>query len=313
MPKVKTEWKSTKANPDEEHLKAEWNEEVKNLERSLAHTEEASKRRKAKTEPLIRAAGFNHADIDKLLKEGRGLSKKSLAEDESKLVKSPFDIDVLHEKDLKLARANAELIKGPGNPSWSGYIWNPSYGGNWMNWNGETEEIPSVVVDPAHKRIDPRAQTWGEGWWDWDYSQVHAYLAFTFRPPSWGHLHISMYPWLHGYYSLYSDDNWYNTVYARAEIDTWAQVHQNFWRARQYQRRFTMGGYELHPTRADRIDRQYGVQYYTNVGENDTVTIRIGVRLYCQAASSGGRSLLNFQAGSANYVYIPYVYWYLHH
>ncbi|UCE67604.1 MAG: hypothetical protein JSU85_06225, partial [Candidatus Zixiibacteriota bacterium] len=76
--------------------------------------------------------------------------------------------------------------------------------------------------------------------------------------------------------------------------------------------RFTKAGYEIHPEAEDRIDRQYGVHFYTNVGESDTVTIRIGVRLYCQAAASGGRSLLNFQAGAANYVKIPYIYWYLH-
>ncbi|UCE66320.1 MAG: hypothetical protein JSU85_16005, partial [Candidatus Zixiibacteriota bacterium] len=277
MPKVETEWKSSEASPDEEHLKSVWNEEVKNLERSLAHTEEASKRRKARTEPLIKAVGLSNADIEKLLKEDRDRSEKALAEAESALAKPPFDIEALHEKDLKLARANAELTKGPGNPSWSGYIWKPSYGGKWMNYNGEAEEIPSASWDTANNRIDPRAQSWGEGWWDWDFSQIHAYLAFTFRPPSWGHLHIHTYPWLHGWYSLYSDDNWYNTVYARAELDTWAQVHQNFWRSIQYQRRFTKAGYEIHPEAEDRIDRQYGVHFYTNVGESDTVTIRIGV------------------------------------
>ena len=117
---------------------------------------------------------------------------------------------------------------------------------------------------------------------------------------------------MHGYYSLYSNDAWYKGESARAEVDTWADVHQNYWRARQYRRRFTMAGDELHPERSDRIDRQYGNHYYTNVGASDTVTIRVGVRLYCHAKASGGRSRLNFQTGGADYVYVPYVYWYLH-
>jgi hypothetical protein len=73
-----------------------------------------------------------------------------------------------------------------------------------------------------------------------------------------------------------------------------------------------MAGDELHPERSDRIDRQYGISFYTNVGERDVVTTRVGVRLYCYARASGGRSRLDFQTGAANYVYVPYVYWYLH-
>jgi hypothetical protein len=38
----------------------------------------------------------------------------------------------------------------------------------------------------------------------------------------------------------------------------------------------------------------------------------VGARLYDYARAGGSHSKLNFQAGSANYVYVPYVYWYLH-
>lgn len=312
MAKLMTEWKSTKPNPDEEHLKARWQAETKSFERSLAEAEGASRRRKANTLPLLKASGLSEGDIAKLLKEDKDLSRKSLMESEQQLAKPTFDIEALHGQDLKLAKANAERMKSS-NPTWWGYIWNASYAGGWWCWNGEAEEVPGVTFSVGSNRFDPRAQAWGEGWWDADFSTIHAYLAFTFRPPSWGHLHIHAYPWLHGYYSLYSNDAWYNSEYARAELDTWVDVHQNFRRDREYRRRFTMAGDELNPTRSDRIDRQYGNSFYTNVGESDTVTIRVGVRLYCRAKAEGGRSKLNFQAGAANYVYVPYVYWYLHH
>lgn len=313
MAKIMTVFKSTKPNPDEKHLKALWQAEVKNLKSSQAKEAGASRRRKANTLPLLKASGLNQKDIEKLLKEDAELSRKSLKEAERRLTKPPVDFKVLHNQDLKLAKANAELINPRGNPSWSGFIWNPSYGGWWGSWNGETEEVPNATLSVGANRFDPRAQAWGEGWWDSDFSSVHAFLAFRFRPPSWGHLHVYTYPWLHGYYSLYSNDAWYKGEYARAEVDTWAEVHQNYWRARQYQRRFTMAGDELHPERSDRIDNQYGISYFTNVGQSDMVTIRVGVRLYCRAKANGGRSKLNFQAGAANYVYVPYVYWYLHH
>ena len=262
--------------------------------------------------PLMKAVGLNQEDVARLLKEDRDLSRKSLEKAEKWIAKPSIDFGVLHKQDLEVARANAERIEGH-NPSWQGYIWDPGYGGWWFEWNGEAEEAPNVTFNVGANRFDPRAQAWGEGWWDSDFSSNHAYLAFTFKPPSWGHLHIHTYPWLHGYYSLYSNDSWYNSVYARAEIDTWVDVHQNFWRPRDYRRCFTLAGDELHPERSGRRDAQYGNHYYTDVGENDTVTIRVGVRLYCRAKASGGRSKLNFQSGAGNYVYVPYVRWYLHH
>ena len=311
MAKLITEYKSTKPNPDEEHLKALWQAEIKSLERSIAEEPKASKRLKTNTLPLLKASGLSQGDINKLIKEDKDLSKKSLKEAEREIVKPPIDFKVLHKQDLKLAQDNAKRIKSH-NPSWSGYIWNPSYGGWWSSWNGETEEVPNVTFNLGANRFDPRAQSWGEGWYDADFSEIHAYLAFQFNPPSWGHLHIHTYPWLHGYYSLYSNDTWYKSEYARAKVDTWVQVHQDYWETRQYNRRFTMSGYELHPERSDRIDSRYGEHYYLNVGERDRVTIRVGIRLYCRAKANGGRSRLNFQAGAANYIYVPYVYWYLH-
>lgn len=312
MARIITEFKSTKPNPDEEHLKTLWQAEIRNLEMSFAEEEEASQRRKANTLPLLKAVGFSKEKIDQLLKEDKDLSRKSLEKAERKVAEPPIDFKPLHEQDLELAQANAERIKGH-NPSWSGVIFNASYGGWWGDYNGETEEKPGVTLNVGAKRFDPRAQAWGEGWWDADHSRVYAYLAFKFTPPSWGHLHIYTYPWLHGYYILYSNDSWYKGEYARAEVDTWVHVHQNYWRPRQSERRFTMAGDELHPERSGRIDRWYGHHYYTNVGVSDPVTIRVGVRLYCRAKASGGRSRLNFQAGGANYVYVPYIYWYLHH
>ena len=311
MSRIITEFKSTKPNPDEEHLKTLWQAEIKNLEMSFAEEEEASKRRKANTLPLLKAVGFSEEKIDQLLKEDKELSVKSLKMTERQVIEPPINFKPLHEQDLELAQTNAKLIKSH-NPYWWGYIFNASYGGGWWAYNGEGEEIPNVTFQVGTNRFDPRTQAWGEGWWDADFSEIHAYLAFTFRPPSWGHLHIVTPSWLHGYYNLYSNDTWYKSEYARAEVDTWVQVHQNYWRSRQHRRRFTMSGYELHPERAGRMDAQYVDSSYTNVGENDTVTIRVGVRLYCRAKASGGRSKLNFQAGGANYVYVPYVYWYLH-
>lgn len=309
---IKSEWKSTKPNPEEEHLKKILNAEIDHLTKAFKKSEDASKQRLEKTKLLFKASGMEEEGIKRFLKEDLQISKEALRESEPSILKPAFDIEALHKQDLEMAKATESKLESPGNPHWHGYIWNPAYGGGWWDWNGESQEIPNITFNVGGKRFDPRVQAWGGGWYDSDHSRIHGYLAFTFNPPSWGRLVVYTYYWLHGYYNLYSNDTWYKSENARAEVDTWVDLHQNFWRTPQYWRRFTMAGDELHPTRYGRIDGFYSQIYATDVGQSDTVTIRAGVRLYSQAKANGGRSMLNFQAESANYVYIPYVYWYLY-
>lgn len=309
--KIMKEMKSEKPNPDEKSLKAEFEAEIKTLEKFTTAEKAQSKIKQANIDPLIKASGFSVEDINRKNNQAKSDSKASLKKDEPQLLKPPFDIEARHAQEEALAKRMSEQLSPEGNPYWRGFIWSPSYCGWWISWNGEAEEIPKVQCDTSHNRFDPRAQAWGE-LWDADFSLIHGYLAFTFSPPSWGHLHVHVSPYLHGYYHLYSDDQWYNSAYAKAEIHTWVDLYQNFPRYRQYSRRFTIGGNELHPTRYGRIDRAYSHSYYQYVGQGDTVTIRVGVRLYCYARDCGSHSILNFKSGAANYVRVPYVYWYLH-
>jgi hypothetical protein len=310
--KITSAWQSDIPNPDEEFLKAEFEAETESLERSATAESDYSKRKQARLEPLVRATNLSGRDIDRMNKQAKLASRSSLQRAVSQVIDPSLDLEALHTKDLEVAKSVAKDLTPGGNPYWQGFVWSPSYGGWWHNWNGEGEEVPYTVVNVSSERIDSRTQAYGEGWWDGDYSRAHGYLAFRFNPPSWGHLHIHVYPWFHGYYSLYSNDEWYNSEYAKAVVDSWIDIHQNFWRSRQYVRRFTLAGDELHPTRWGRIDAQYSQSYYTNVGAGDTVTIRVGAHLYSYARAGGSHSVLNFIDGSGNYVLVPYVYWYLH-
>jgi hypothetical protein len=308
--RLKTNWQSTEVNPDEDFLKRQFMAEVANLEQSFVNEEETFEAKKKNLTPLITASRMQEAEIENLLRRDADAAKRALSIAERRLQQPALDYTVLQKQDIEQVRKNFEQ-QGRAFAA-SAVVWNPSYGGWWSVYNGESEEAPNATISVGSKRVDPRAQAYGEDWYDADYSEIHAYLAFRFTPPTWGHLHVYAYPWLHGYYSMYADDAWYKSEYARAEVDTWVDVHQNFWRPRQYSRRFTRAGYEIHPTESNRIDRQYGHVYTTNVGGGDPVTIRVGVRLYCLGKASGGSALLNFQAGAANYVYVPYVQLYLH-
>ena len=307
---MKTDWQSETPNPDEEQLIAEFEAEARIEEHAYAEEAERAKSRQADIEPLLKATGLSKADMKRNIRQGRIDTRDSLQKAQTLLSAPVIDIDVQDSQDLAVAKRVAQEATLRGNPSWSGWIWNASYGGWWSNWNGEGEEVPYTVINTGAERIDSRSQAWGEGWFDGDYSQAHGYLAFKFNPPHWGHLHISVWPRIHGYYSLSAHDHWYTSTSARVELDHWVQVHQNFWRTRAYVRRLTLSGSNL--TRWGRIDSQFAQTYRTTVGAGDTVTIRVGVRLYSYAKSSHAYSKLDFLSGSGNYVSVPYVYWYLH-
>ena len=313
MQKLVTQWESTEPNPDEKMLKQEWQQEIDSLEHSVKMESEAASAKRSGISILLESANIKKEMIENRLKADREASDKSRTSALKTISKPIIDIEALHKQDLDMAKATAEKMKTSGNPFWQGYIWNASYGGYWKEFEGEREEIPGVSLDVAHNRFDPRAQAYGEGWFDSDYSRIHAYLAFRITPPSFGHLQIIVRPWLHGFYSLYSNDNWYKKENAAADMDTWVDLYQNFWRSRQYVDRFNMSGSELHPERSGRIDMQAVQTFFTNVGEKDLITIRVGVKLKCRGKASSGRASLDFSTGGANYVYVPYVYWYLHH
>jgi hypothetical protein len=280
------------------------------MEKMMAEEGNLAGRQKNALLPLLRASGMDEGDLELALAESRQLSRQALKETEPLVMKPALDLTKVHERDLELVKTNAKKIVTLPKPTfWNGYVMHPEYGGHWMSWNGEAEEKPQASEDPATNRIDVRAQAFGEGWWDRDFSDVSAYFAFRITPPSWGQLDVYACIWAHGYYNLYADDSWYKGEFASAKMQTWMDVHQNFWRPRSAITRFYMGGDELHPLRYGRRDEQYMHGYHTAVGESDIVTIRAGIRLRCEARASGGRSILDFRAGNANYVLVPYVYW----
>jgi hypothetical protein len=309
MRKIITEWESTKPNPDEKHLKAVWTVEIENLKRSREYIEKVSQRRRANGLAALKKVGLGHADVEKLVKEDAVGSMQFYKESKSRLVKPTIDIEALHKDDLKLAEEHEKRIKPTGNPAWAGYIRQASYGGHWIGYEGDAHEVPHVTWDVPANRLDADAHAWGKGCYDQDFSEIHAYLAFTIKPPSWGHLQIYTSPWLHGWFSLYSDDEWYNDVYTHATVDAWCDSYQHFWSPRTYQLQFNLGGPEIHPAYANRIDHPLSITHSRNVGEHDTVTIRVGIKIYCFAKASAAHSIVDFLTGDANYVWIPYVYW----
>jgi hypothetical protein len=310
---VKSEWKSTLPNPEEELLKGLFRAEVANLDKDFSKERAQAEIDLEDIQPLFRASGLEQSELGRMLEEDATRATDAFKSAEPRLLEPSLDIEKLHQKDLASAKEHERLLGTMKATVTEGYIWNSAYGGGWWSWNGEAEEVPAVSFDVPADRFDPRAQAYGEGWYDGDFSLMNAYLAFQFTPSTWGTLDIWVNPWVHGFFQLYANDKWYKSEKATADLDTWVDVHQGYWRSRQQVDRWRISGDELHPERHGRIDTQFSHHYTTTVGGGDRVTVRVGVQLYCYGKANGGRAKLDFRNGSSNYVYVPYVHWHLTH
>lgn len=310
MTKPVTDWKVEGELPDEEHLKALWKAEMEIDQARHAAGLEQAKFRRASLEPLIKASGI---EIETAREKARTHRKSHLGKIDKELGAPRIDIEALHKQHRELAMADFERRKDsptgeqktfvvPGTVVAEGIIDNASSGGSWWSRNGESEEDPVAGVNYAIQHLDPRAQAYGE-WLDKDWSKVHAYLTFTFRPPKWGTLGVNATPWFHGYWSE-EDSHWWDWGSGTASASGWIDVHQNSWRGRQY---FPI--WQLAARRSGRVDTSLYQHYQTNVSARDRVTIRVGVYLRASAEGAGSHAKVNFRKGTGNYIDIPWISW----
>ncbi len=311
--KLKTEYKSDRGeDPDLEYLKRQIEAENK-WALSTINAEVRADRSKLtdiKTMAEIRRTSVDVINRKVIEEETR--SYDAFLEAKSEVSEPNFDMVEIQEKELALAQKIEAELTSSGNPYAQGYLNNPSYAGWWSSWNGESEERPSHQYWSGPRNMDVKAQAFGEGWYDSDYSKIHGYLAYKLNPPFYGILRITVWPWVHAWWSLYSNDTWYSSKYARVSLYTWVDLHQHWWRSRQYAQRFTKGGDEIHPTQRGRIDAGYFHVYEANVAHSDTVTIRVGVQAYGRAKGGGSHAAMDVMSGSGNYFYVPHVHWYLY-
>jgi len=295
--------------PDQELLKREWEAELKYQELSFEAGQEPLKRRQENHKILIEKLGL---DVESQFKQEKIFSEKFIKETEAKLLKPPFDIEALHKEDLKSAKAHEKQM---GKSVIMGNIWSAAGGGGWTTWtSGDPADTSYYLINAGARKIDAKAHATGDGYgFDLDFSRVNAWLTFYVTPPVWGLLTIKATIYLHGSYSLYSNDTSYTFGMAVTTVDTWIRMATAGGGPTSYdkKRHLTIAGQELHPTYCGRVDAKKTQTLSYEVEAGEQVHILVGVLLYCSAQAAGSQALLDFYSGSANHVYIPNITWYL--
>jgi hypothetical protein len=311
--KLKTDYKTDRGDdPDADHLNTQIEARNKWVLSTLNSETRSDRMKVADIKTNAKLRGIDTESINRMVIEEETRSRDALLQAQTEVSEPTFDIEAVHEKEMELNKRVEGELTSSGNPYAQGYLYNPSYAGYWRSWNGETEERPRYQYWSGPRNMDVRAQAYGEGWYDSDYSKIHGYLAYRLTPPFYGILRISVSPWIHAWWSLYSNDTWYSSKSAYASISTWIDLHQHWWRSRQYIRRFSRGGDEIHPADRGRIDASCYHVYETNVAHSDTVTIRIGVEAFGKAKGGGSHAVMDVLSGAGNYFYVPLVHWYLY-
>jgi hypothetical protein len=130
---------------------------------------------------------------------------------------------------------------------------------------------------------------------------------FNFRPEttkSYGH---SIYVPMYGFYIIYADDGFWDSKYARANIGLSARGYQYYYKPESSVTLFDMGDDNIN--RDGRFDGWRWMYYSDLLAAGDQAYLLVSASFYAYARGGGSYSELNFSAGVANYVGIPWVYW----
>ena len=147
----------------------------------------------------------------------------------------------------------------------------------------------------------------GPGWFGTGAGSFTVYMDwwFTYVAPAnrfYGH---TVWVPFHGFYILYSDDGFWDSKEAHARIDLSAVGYQYNYKSTGSTNVFDMDSQNINVN--DRFDG-WRTMYYADLLGADRAYLRASASFYVYARGGGSHTELNFSAGNANYIGVPWVY-----
>ena len=109
----------------------------------------------------------------------------------------------------------------------------------------------------------------------------------------------------HGFYVLYADDGFWDSKESHARIDLSAVGYQYNYKATGGTNVFDEDSQNINVN--DRFDG-WRTMYYSDLLGVDRAYLRVTAAFYVYARGGGSTAQLNFSAGNANYIGVPWVY-----
>ncbi len=299
------QWESTIPLPDQEFLQQMWQAEVDGYLQSLAAEEDNLALQRERLEPLLKAVNYSEDDIAKMVEQNNARADQYLKTAEEALGKIVVDIDTVQTEDLRLAEQDAARLETEMPTHFRvGYI---SQAVGWGRiWTGNA----GVIGDISQNCL---LRTFAHAACVGNYQQLaylRAWLVFEFVPPIAGQSMVRMAPAVLENYFLFSDDQWWNQAYAKAQITTFVTLWQgNHWKPIQSHVRFNIEGPEIHPVRYGQFHNQCPHFYATTVLQGSPVKILAGMTLYVRARDFISMAHLYHVNPMAPCYKVPYVNW----
>jgi hypothetical protein len=128
---------------------------------------------------------------------------------------------------------------------------------------------------------------------------------FAFKPDASRYYNYIAHVPFHGYYLIHADDGFWDSKEAHVRIDISAQGYQYNWKAQNSTNVFDLNSQNINDN--DRFDGWRTAYYSDLLGGGDTAYLLVSTSFYVYARGGGSYAELNFSAGAANYIGLPYI------
>jgi hypothetical protein len=129
---------------------------------------------------------------------------------------------------------------------------------------------------------------------------------FTFRADASAYYNHTIYVPFNGFYIVRADDGFWDSKEAKVRIDLSARGYQYNWKAGSSTNVLDISSQNINVN--DRFDGWRTAYYADLLGGGDSAYLLVSASFYVYARGGGSYAELNFSAGDANYIGVPWVY-----
>jgi hypothetical protein len=234
--------------------------------------------------------------LDKMHNEASEATKAHVERVKAKLAASAISPE--NETAIHPGLAGGHLV-APNSLGW----FTPYYG----TLHGSDGTVYWQGYNPGNIDLWDSASGSGPGWFGTGAGSFTVYLDwwFTYNAPANRNYGHTIWVPFHGFYILYSDDGFWDSKEAHARIDLSAVGYQYNYKATGSTNVFDLDSQNINVN--DRFDG-WRTMYYSDLLGADQAYLRVSASFYVYARGGGSYAELNFSAGNANYMGVPWVY-----
>lgn len=278
-------------------------EEIGLLEEAISQSKELARENEAEMHELIKHLKFRPEAIEAENEKENEQAEILAQEAEERLQLKEVDQEIVPEEILDLFSLETQIVGGE-HP---GHYWDITPYHAWgrvypHNEGGVTVGSAQLVRSERKMFLYARAHGAGLGITDDNDVTVYGRFFYGFRPRKIGMVRVYVPFISRGWYRVRSNDKWWNSKEAKAEVTLSVRLFQYYWGAPQEYKFFSK--YKTNGQDKNRLDRFQSL--YSDpmaVGSNRLVIAMVTCKLRVETEGSGSLAILSFRRPDC--IFIP--------